>query len=101
MCAQLEIAPEPKKIGWVPFGTIGEPQIALRMVLEPGAAACSKNAARAHGRELRSLVCVRNVARKMLPLVRILSACFFIGSVLLRACYAGVHISVFCIFTDS
>ena len=43
----------------------------------PGAAACSKSAARAHSREVRSFLALEMAARKMLPLVRLLSASSF------------------------
>jgi len=43
----------------------------------PGAAACSKSAARTHSREVRSLLAFEMAGRKMLTLVRLLSASTF------------------------
>ena len=43
----------------------------------PGAAACSKSAARAHSRGVHSFLALEMAARKMLPLVRLVSASSF------------------------
>ena len=110
---QIEFAPEPQNARWVPLESTPEPQNARRVQLEPprrgarcstgsaracpGAAACSKSAARAHSREVRSFLALEMAARKVLPPVRLLSASTFARRSLLRACYARVHTSI-CIY---
>ena len=74
----LEPAPEPQNTRRVPLEPAVEPQNpkgAGRAC--PGATACSKSAARAHSREVRSFLALEMAARKMLPLVCLLSASSF------------------------
>jgi len=89
---QLESAPEPQNARRVPLESAPERQNARRVPLEPprrrkmstgasracpGVTACSKSAAQAHSREVRSFLAFEMVARKGLAPVRLLSASAF------------------------
>ena len=85
----IESAPEPQNARWVPLESAPEPQNARRVPLEPprnrrmldGCSSShprgSKSAARAHSREVRSLLALEMAARKMLSPVLPFSASAF------------------------
>ena len=120
----LEHAPEPQNTRKVPIESAPEPQNARRVPLEsapnrrmldgccsshprgaenstgaarasPGAAACSKSAARAPSREVRSFLAFEMAARRVLPLFVFYRHQLLLSSTLLRACYARVHTSIY------